>query len=183
MFIGESFYIQARLSLFFTFLFFHICLERYSRGLRGSPAKGVGRETGARVRIPPAPPRVEKYNLLSDVQCRQERTRQNGGHMPEQVTRYITHLEGSHSQVECTGLENRRPRKGSVGSNPTPSANLSFDLGWSQQNETHWTGTKVTNGTCPVGSVVEQLTSNEQAVGSNPTRGSISVLIGVMPLC
>ena len=24
--------------------------------------------------------------------------------------------------AECTGLENRRPRKGPVGSNPTPSA-------------------------------------------------------------
>lgn len=27
-------------------------------------------------------------------------------------------------EAECTGFENRRPRKGSVGSNPTPSANL-----------------------------------------------------------
>ena len=29
--------------------------EKYSRGRRGAPAKGVGRETGARVQIPPAP--------------------------------------------------------------------------------------------------------------------------------
>ena len=30
--------------------------EQYSSGRRGAPAKGVGRETGARVQIPPAPP-------------------------------------------------------------------------------------------------------------------------------
>ena len=30
--------------------------EKYSRGRRGAPAKGVGRETGARVQIPPSPP-------------------------------------------------------------------------------------------------------------------------------
>ena len=29
--------------------------EKYSRGRRGAPAKGVGRETGARVQIPPSP--------------------------------------------------------------------------------------------------------------------------------
>ena len=29
--------------------------EKYSRGRRGAPAKGVGRETGARVRIPLSP--------------------------------------------------------------------------------------------------------------------------------
>ena len=30
-------------------------LEKYSRGRRGAPAKGVGRATGARVQIPPSP--------------------------------------------------------------------------------------------------------------------------------
>ena len=30
--------------------------EKYSRGRRGAPAKGVGRETGARVQIPLSPP-------------------------------------------------------------------------------------------------------------------------------
>ena len=30
--------------------------EMYSRGRRGAPAKGVGRVTGARVQISPAPP-------------------------------------------------------------------------------------------------------------------------------
>ena len=30
-------------------------LEKYSRGRRGAPAKGVGRESGARVRIPLSP--------------------------------------------------------------------------------------------------------------------------------
>ena len=29
--------------------------EKYSRGWRGAPAKGVGRETGARVQIPLSP--------------------------------------------------------------------------------------------------------------------------------
>ena len=41
-------------------------LEQYSRGRRGAPAKGVGRETGARVRISLAPPR-KKQNF--DTQC------------------------------------------------------------------------------------------------------------------
>ena len=36
----------------------------------------------------------------------------------------LMYLEESHSLVECTCLENRRSRKGSVGSNPTSSANL-----------------------------------------------------------
>jgi hypothetical protein len=30
--------------------------EKYSSGSRGSPAKGLGWVTGARVRIPPSPP-------------------------------------------------------------------------------------------------------------------------------
>ena len=30
--------------------------EKYSRGRRGAPAKGVGRATGARVQISPSPP-------------------------------------------------------------------------------------------------------------------------------
>ena len=30
-------------------------LEKYSSGRRGAPAKGIGRETGARVRIPLSP--------------------------------------------------------------------------------------------------------------------------------
>ena len=29
-------------------------VQMYSRGRRGAPAKGVGRETGARVQIPPS---------------------------------------------------------------------------------------------------------------------------------
>ncbi len=32
-----------------------IPLEKYSSGRRGAPAKGIGRETGARVQIPPSP--------------------------------------------------------------------------------------------------------------------------------
>ena len=30
-------------------------MEKYSSGWRGAPAKGVDRETGARVQIPPSP--------------------------------------------------------------------------------------------------------------------------------
>ena len=36
--------------------------EKYSRGRRGAPAKGVGRATGARVQISPSPP--SKSELL-----------------------------------------------------------------------------------------------------------------------
>mgnify|MGYP001709275264 CR=1 FL=1 len=32
-------------------------MENYSSGWRGSPAKGVGRATGARVQIPDSPPK------------------------------------------------------------------------------------------------------------------------------
>ena len=44
------------------FLFFkeiiinNLGMEKYSRGRRGAPAKGVGRVTGARVQIPLSPP-------------------------------------------------------------------------------------------------------------------------------
>ena len=31
-------------------------LQKYSSGWRGAPAKGIGRETGARVQIPPSAP-------------------------------------------------------------------------------------------------------------------------------
>ena len=30
-------------------------MEKYSSGRRGAPAKGIGRETGAGVQIPPSP--------------------------------------------------------------------------------------------------------------------------------
>ena len=45
--------------------------EKYSRGRRGAPAKGVGRETGARVRIPLSPLRrsikwTPKVNFRDD---------------------------------------------------------------------------------------------------------------------
>lgn len=38
-------------------------LEQYSSGRRGAPAKGVGRETGARVRISLAPPFKDKKTM------------------------------------------------------------------------------------------------------------------------
>ena len=31
-------------------------VKKYSRGWRGAPAKGIGRESGARVQIPPSSP-------------------------------------------------------------------------------------------------------------------------------
>ena len=36
-------------------------LEKYPRGRRGSPAKGVVRESVARVQIPLSPPRATKF--------------------------------------------------------------------------------------------------------------------------
>ena len=39
------------------FSFIMSVLEKYSRGRRGSPAKGVGRESCARVQIPLSPPK------------------------------------------------------------------------------------------------------------------------------
>ena len=43
-------------------------VEKYSSGRRGAPAKGVGRETGARVRISPSPP-----DLFSMYQVQNQR--------------------------------------------------------------------------------------------------------------
>ena len=34
----------------------NLAMEKYPSGRRGSPAKGVGRVTGARVQLPPSPP-------------------------------------------------------------------------------------------------------------------------------
>ena len=39
--------------------------EKYSRGRRGAPAKGVGRATGARVQIPLSPLFKEKNKIKS----------------------------------------------------------------------------------------------------------------------
>ena len=39
-------------------------MEKYSRGRRGAPAKGIGRVTGARVQIPPSPLYFLKINCL-----------------------------------------------------------------------------------------------------------------------
>ena len=39
--------------------------EKYSRGRRGAPAKGVGRVTGARVQISPSPPFIQ-YSIFDD---------------------------------------------------------------------------------------------------------------------
>ena len=40
--------------------------EKYSRGRRGAPAKGVGRATGARVQIPLSPFSLPKHHNPSD---------------------------------------------------------------------------------------------------------------------
>ena len=40
-------------------------MEKYSRGRRGAPAKGVGRGTAARVRIPLSPPVKKHVDLRS----------------------------------------------------------------------------------------------------------------------
>ena len=37
-------------------------MKKYSRGRRGAPAKGIGRETGARVQIPPSSPKYLKWS-------------------------------------------------------------------------------------------------------------------------
>ena len=41
-----------------------IPLEKYSSGRRGAPAKGIGRETGARVQIPPSPLFKNKFKKM-----------------------------------------------------------------------------------------------------------------------
>ena len=48
-------------------------MEKYSRGRRGAPAKGVVRVTGARVQISPSPPKTRDGTLVSALFLR------NGG--------------------------------------------------------------------------------------------------------
>ena len=47
-------------------------MEKYSRGRRGAPAKGVGRATGARVQISPSPPQKSKHRLMLAFLCEKE---------------------------------------------------------------------------------------------------------------
>ena len=51
------------------FIFYYINSTRRSTqvGRRGAPAKGVGRETGARVQIPPSPPRKRDNFTISKI--------------------------------------------------------------------------------------------------------------------
>ena len=51
---------RVRISASPPFLYLNTFLnsEKYSRGRRGAPAKGVGRESGARVQISPSPPHL-----------------------------------------------------------------------------------------------------------------------------
>ena len=48
--------------------------EKYSRGRRGAPAKGIGRVTGARVQIPPSPfevlnfEKIKNFKKVLDIQ-------------------------------------------------------------------------------------------------------------------
>ena len=39
-------------------------MEKYSRGRRGAPAKGVDRVTGARVQISPSPPKINHRTVV-----------------------------------------------------------------------------------------------------------------------
>ena len=41
-----------------------LCSEKYSSGRRGAPAKGIGRVTGARVRIPLSPFLIFKNKVV-----------------------------------------------------------------------------------------------------------------------
>ena len=43
------------------------CTEKYSRGWRGAPAKGVGRVTGARVQIPLSPFNLNQKSGTTEV--------------------------------------------------------------------------------------------------------------------
>ncbi len=42
----------------------NVSSEKYSRGRRGAPAKGIGRVTGARVRIPLSPFHIFKNKVV-----------------------------------------------------------------------------------------------------------------------
>ena len=42
-------------------------MKKYSRGRRGAPAKGIGRETGARVQIPPSSPFIRSGGVAVNM--------------------------------------------------------------------------------------------------------------------
>ena len=64
-YIYEKFFTPAARLLFY--LIVYIIWSGTQVAIRGRPAKALGRVIDARVRIPPAPPKAEKYNLFSDV--------------------------------------------------------------------------------------------------------------------
>ena len=55
-------------------------MEKYSRGRRGAPAKGVGRETAARVQIPPSPPRETQLNPMGTTEFFNIKYKENTKH-------------------------------------------------------------------------------------------------------
>ena len=59
--------------------------EKYSRGRRDTPGKGAGRETGARVQIPPSPLKIQETVASGDaavsfLQCAGLVVRRHGEH-------------------------------------------------------------------------------------------------------
>jgi hypothetical protein len=65
---NNSHYVQKNLVAINLTICYNIkrALEKYSRGRRGAPAKGVGRTlTGARVQISPSPPKRAVFDFGS----------------------------------------------------------------------------------------------------------------------
>ena len=74
--------------------------EKYSRGRRGAPAKGVGRETGARVQIPLSPFICLK-DFEKELQKKMKKLLTNSKHCDK-----ISELPLRHSNNKTKFLEN-----------------------------------------------------------------------------
>ena len=62
-------------------------MEKYSRGRRGAPAKGVGRETAARVQIPPSPPSEQSLKIVKYLIRLSKKSRTNRGFFTYKFTK------------------------------------------------------------------------------------------------
>ena len=104
-------------------------MEKYSRGRRGAPAKGVGRATGARVQISPSPPRKRTYQKVCSFLLRKKDLNTSARHWQEsdvcervRWTKQRAKRMGSNKAIG-EGKAARRQRRCY---NRVPKGNLSF---------------------------------------------------------
>ncbi len=92
-------------------------MEKYSRGRRGAPAKGVGRATGARVQIPLSPLGIKKeprgsFFIANGEKELSRRFRRGQRLRPPPVAEEGSNLWRSGRKTRHEGVELRAPQGG-----------------------------------------------------------------------